>query len=167
MIQNKIVVVFRDVELLQQSASSSEEIEAYKSEISNLRTDLENARQKEVELESLRAAMETLEIEHKTATTEQQEKVILMANELKEVTENFEKVQKERAEKEIELDKTKKELTRVIQTNGEEYKRVLEEKETVVREIEELKTQHRLEREVRNLYLIFNYNLITSVCHDY
>lgn len=155
MIQNKIVVVFRDVELLQQSASSSEEIEAYKSEISNLRTELENARQKEVELESLRAAMETLEIEHKTATTEQQEKVILMANELKEVTENFERVQKERAEKEIELDKTKKELTRVIQTNGEEYKRVLEEKEAVVREIEEIKTQYRLEREVRNLYLIY------------
>ncbi|CAH2048720.1 unnamed protein product, partial [Iphiclides podalirius] len=147
MLQQQLNDRMKDVELLQQSASSSEEIEAYKNEISNLRTELEIARQKELELESLRAAMETLEIEHKTATTEQQEKVISLANELKEATENLERVHKEKEEKETELNKTKEELKQIAQTKGEEFKTVLEEKETAIREIAELKQQYQLEKE--------------------
>ncbi|KPJ08588.1 Huntingtin-interacting protein 1 [Papilio machaon] len=137
----------RDVELLQQSASSSEEIEAYKNEISNLRSELENSRQKEVELESLKASMETLEIEHKTAMTEQKEKVILVTNELKEVNENLEKVQKEKEEKEAELNRAKEELNAVKVESGADVKRILEEKEAALQEVAELKKQYQQEKE--------------------
>ncbi|XP_068633552.1 huntingtin-interacting protein 1 [Battus philenor] len=147
MLQQQLNDRIKDEELLQQSASSSEEIEAYKNEISNLRTELENSRQKEVELESLRASMETLEIEHKTATAEQQEKVISIANELKEITENFDRVQKEKEEKETELNKTKQELMVIKQKNEEELKIVMEEKESALQEIADLKQQYQQEKQ--------------------
>lgn len=145
----------RDVELLQQSASSSEEIEAYKNEITNLRSELENSRQKEVELETLKASMETLEIEHKTAMTEQKEKVILVTNELKEVSERLERVQKEIEEKEAELTRTKEELSVVKVESGADVKRILEEKEAAVQEVVELKQKYQQEKEVRNLFCCY------------
>ncbi|XP_013164990.1 PREDICTED: huntingtin-interacting protein 1 isoform X3 [Papilio xuthus] len=147
MLQQQLNDRMKDVELLQQSASSSEEIEAYKNEISNLRSDLENSRQKEVELESLKASMETLEIEHKTAMTEQKEKVILVTNELKEVNENLERVQKEKEEKEAELNKAKEELNAVKVESGADVKRILEEKEAALQEVAELKQQYQQEKE--------------------
>ncbi|KPI95664.1 Huntingtin-interacting protein 1 [Papilio xuthus] len=153
MLQQQLNDRMKDVELLQQSASSSEEIEAYKNEISNLRSDLENSRQKEVELESLKASMETLEIEHKTAMTEQKEKVILVTNELKEVNENLERVQKEKEEKEAELNKAKEELNAVKVESGADVKRILEEKEAALQEVAELKQQYQQEKEnVNNEY---------------
>ncbi|XP_013164988.1 PREDICTED: huntingtin-interacting protein 1 isoform X2 [Papilio xuthus] len=148
MLQQQLNDRMKDVELLQQSASSSEEIEAYKNEISNLRSDLENSRQKEVELESLKASMETLEIEHKTAMTEQKEKVILVTNELKEVNENLERVQKEKEEKEAELNKAKEELNAVKVESGADVKRILEEKEAALQEVAELKQQYQQEKEM-------------------
>ncbi|CAK1580482.1 unnamed protein product [Parnassius mnemosyne] len=159
MLQQQLNDRMKDVELLQQSASSSEEIEAYKSEISNLRTELENSRQKEVELENLKASMETLEIEHKTATTEQQEKVLLLTNELKEVKENFEKVQKEKEERDTVLNKTKEELLVIKQKNGEELKRVLGEKEAAIQEIAELKQQYQQEKERLDQEVLVNQDL--------
>ncbi|CAG5045166.1 unnamed protein product [Parnassius apollo] len=159
MLQQQLNDRMKDVELLQQSASSSEEIEAYKSEISNLRTELENSRQKEVELQNLKASMETLEIEHKTATTEQQEKFLLMANELKEVKENLEKVQKEKEERDAVLNKTKEELLAIKQRNGEELKTVLREKEAAIQEIAELKQQYQQEKERLDQEVLVNQDL--------
>ncbi|XP_013145198.1 PREDICTED: huntingtin-interacting protein 1 isoform X4 [Papilio polytes] len=147
MLQQQLNDRMKDVELLQQSASSSEEIEAYKNEITNLRSELENSRQKEVELETLKASMETLEIEHKTAMTEQKEKDILVTNELKEVSERLERVQKEIEEKEAELTKTKEELSVVKVESGADVKRILEEKEAAVQEVVELKQKYQQEKE--------------------
>ncbi|XP_045516616.1 huntingtin-interacting protein 1 isoform X5 [Pieris brassicae] len=137
----------KDVELLQQSASSSEEIEAYKSEIANIRSDLEQSRQKEVELETLRASMEALQIEHKTATTEQEEKISLIASELKDASENLEKLRKEKTESEEELAKVKEELQSVRLKSGEDYKKVLQEKEDALKQITELTIKYQQDKE--------------------
>ncbi|XP_049873151.1 huntingtin-interacting protein 1 isoform X4 [Pectinophora gossypiella] len=137
----------KDFELLQQSSSSSEEVEAYKSEIANLRSEIEQSRQKEVELETLRGSMEALEIEHKTATAEQQEKLTTVTNELKEVTENLEKIKQEKEERESELCRVKTELMGLREKSGEEYKRVVEEKEAALKQVSELTQQHQQEKE--------------------
>ncbi|KAJ8722216.1 hypothetical protein PYW08_004618 [Mythimna loreyi] len=137
----------KDVELLQQSTSSSEEIEAYKSEILSLRTDLEQSRQKELELETVKASLEALEIEHKTATKEQEEKLTTVTNELKETTENFEKIKQEKEERELELNRVKEELVGLRERSGDEYKKVVEEKEAALKQVEELQQQHLQEKE--------------------
>ncbi|XP_047029734.1 huntingtin-interacting protein 1 isoform X3 [Helicoverpa zea] len=137
----------KDVELLQQSASSSEEIEAYKSEILSLRSDLEQSRQKEAELETLRASMEALEIEHNTATKEQEEKLTTVTNELKETTENLERITQEKEQKEIELNRVKEELVGLRESSGDEYKKVVEEKEAALKQVAELQQQHLQEKE--------------------
>ncbi|XP_022837805.1 huntingtin-interacting protein 1 isoform X3 [Spodoptera litura] len=137
----------KDVELLQQSASSSEEIEAYKSEILSLRTELEQSRQKELELETLKASMEALEIEHNTATKEQEEKLTTVTNELKETTETLEKIKQEKEEREVELSKVKEELVGLRESSGEEYKKVVEEKEAALKQVAELQQQHLQEKE--------------------
>ncbi|XP_045484030.1 huntingtin-interacting protein 1 isoform X5 [Pieris rapae] len=137
----------KDVELLQQSASSSEETEAYKSEIANIRSDLEQSRQKEVELETLRASMEALQIEHKTATTEQEEKISLIASELKDASENLEKLRKEKTESETELAKVKEELQSMRLKSGEDYKKVLQEKEDALKQITELTIKYQQDKE--------------------
>ncbi|CAH0715383.1 unnamed protein product, partial [Brenthis ino] len=147
MLQQQLNDRMKDVELLQQSASSSEEIEAYKSELTNLRSELEQSRQKEVELQALRASMEALEIEHKTATTEQQEKLTVMANDLKEATESIEKLKQEVSEKNTELSKAKDELTVLRQKSGDEYKKALEEKDEALKELSELKQRYQQEKE--------------------
>ncbi|XP_022837807.1 huntingtin-interacting protein 1 isoform X5 [Spodoptera litura] len=138
----------KDVELLQQSASSSEEIEAYKSEILSLRTELEQSRQKELELETLKASMEALEIEHNTATKEQEEKLTTVTNELKETTETLEKIKQEKEEREVELSKVKEELVGLRESSGEEYKKVVEEKEAALKQVAELQQQHLQEKEL-------------------
>ncbi|XP_050557884.1 huntingtin-interacting protein 1 isoform X7 [Spodoptera frugiperda] len=137
----------KDVELLQQSASSSEEIEAYKSEILSLRTELEQSRQKELELETLKASMEALEIEHNTATKEQEEKLTTVTNELKETTETLEKIKQEKEEREVELSRVKEELVGLRESSGEEYKKVVEEKEAALKQVAELQQQHLQEKE--------------------
>ncbi|XP_063624208.1 huntingtin-interacting protein 1 isoform X3 [Cydia splendana] len=137
----------KDVELLQQSASSSEEIEAYKSQIANLRTELEQAREKEAELETLKASMEALDIEHKTTTTVQQEKLTALEHELKEVMENLENVKKESEEKEIALAKVKEELVGLREKSGDEYKKVVEEREAALKQVAELTQQHQQEKQ--------------------
>ncbi|XP_047990891.1 huntingtin-interacting protein 1 isoform X3 [Leguminivora glycinivorella] len=141
----------KDVELLQQSASSSEEIEAYKTQIANLRTELEQAREKEAELETLKASMEALDIEHKTTTTVQQEKLTALENELKEVTENLETVKKESEEKEVALAKVKEELVGLREKSGDEYKRVVEEREAALKQVAELTQQHQQEKQDQDL----------------
>ncbi|XP_050557874.1 huntingtin-interacting protein 1 isoform X6 [Spodoptera frugiperda] len=138
----------KDVELLQQSASSSEEIEAYKSEILSLRTELEQSRQKELELETLKASMEALEIEHNTATKEQEEKLTTVTNELKETTETLEKIKQEKEEREVELSRVKEELVGLRESSGEEYKKVVEEKEAALKQVAELQQQHLQEKEL-------------------
>lgn len=137
----------KDVELLQQSASSSEEIEAYKIEISSLRVDLEQSRQKECELETLRASMDALEIEYKTAAKEQEDKLTTVTNELKETAENLDVIKQEKAEKELELVRVKEELVGLRDRSSDEYKKVVEEKEAALSQVEELKQQHLQERE--------------------
>ncbi|KAM3965123.1 huntingtin interacting protein 1 isoform 3-T3 [Aphomia sociella] len=137
----------KDVELLQQSASSSEEIEAYKTEIANLRAEIELSRQKEVELETLKASMESLEIEHKTATAEQLEKITSTANELRETKETLEAIKQEKEEKQSELLKVKEELVGLRERSGDEYKKVVEEKEAALRQVTELTQQHLQEKE--------------------
>ncbi|CAH0691969.1 unnamed protein product [Spodoptera exigua] len=138
----------KDVELLQQSASSSEEIEAYKSELLSLRTELEQSRQKELELETLKATMETLQIEHNTATKEQEEKLTTVTNELKETTETLEKIKQEKEEREVELSRVKEELVGLRESSGEEYKKVVEEKEAALKQVAELQQQHLQEKEL-------------------
>ncbi|XP_047503441.1 huntingtin-interacting protein 1-like isoform X4 [Pieris napi] len=147
MLQQQLNDHMKDVELLQQSASSSEEIEAYKSEIANIRSDLEQSRQKEVELETLRASMEALQIEHKTATTEQEEKISLIASELKDASENLEKLRKEKTESEAELAAVKEELQSIRLKSGEDYKKVLEEKEDALKQITELTIKYQQDKE--------------------
>lgn len=146
--------MYRDVELLQQSASSSEEVEAYKTELTNLRTELEQSRQKEAELEALKATVEALEIEHKTATTEQEEKLMVIANELKEATENIDRLKQEMNEKDSELNRAKEELIVLRQKSGDEYKKALEQKEEALKELLELKQKYQHEKEVSN-FLFF------------
>lgn len=138
----------KDVELLQQSTSSSEEIEAYKTEITNLRADVEQARQKEVELETLRASMEALEIEHNTATKEQEERITTITNELKETTETLDKIKQEKQDKETELVRVKEELVGLREKSGDEYKKVVQERDAAVNQVEELKQQHLQEKEM-------------------
>lgn len=137
----------KDVELLQQSASTSEEIEVYKSEISNLRADLDQSRQKEMELEMVKASMEALEIESKTVTAEYQEKINTISSELKEANEMLEKEKQENAEKEIQLTAVKQELLGLREKSGDEYKKVVEEKEAALKEIAELTELHQKEKE--------------------
>ncbi|XP_047533567.1 huntingtin-interacting protein 1 isoform X5 [Vanessa atalanta] len=147
MLQQQLNDRMKDVELLQQSASSSEEIEAYKSELTNLRTELEQARQKEVELETLRASMEALEIEHKTATTELEVKLTAVTNELKEVTENNEKIKQEISEKDVEYSKVREELICLRQKSGDEYKKAVEEREDALKQLAELQQQYQHEKQ--------------------
>ncbi|XP_075978444.1 huntingtin interacting protein 1 isoform X4 [Anticarsia gemmatalis] len=137
----------KDVELLQQSASSSEEVEAYKAQITNLRAELEQSRQKEAELETVRASMEALEIEHKTATKEQEEKLTTVTNELKETAENLERIKQEKREREAELVRVKEELVGLREKSGDEYKKVVEEREAALSQVAELKQQHLQEKE--------------------
>nr|XP_026499771.1 huntingtin-interacting protein 1 isoform X3 [Vanessa tameamea] len=147
MLQQQLNDRMKDVELLQQSASSSEEIEAYKLELTNLRTELEQARQKEVELETLRASMEALEIEHKTATTELEVKLTAVTNELKEVTENNEKIKQEISEKDVEYSKVREELICLRQKSGDEYKKAVEEREDALKQLAELQQQYQHEKQ--------------------
>ncbi|CAK1551233.1 unnamed protein product [Leptosia nina] len=149
MLQQQLNDRMKDVELLQQSTSSSEEIEAYKSEMANLRSELEQSRQKEVELETLRASMEALQIEHKTATAEQEEKISIIASELKEASENVEKLKKEKVESESELAKVKEELQSMRQKSGDDYKRVLQEKDDALKQITELTIKYQQEKEAQ------------------
>ncbi|XP_031766263.2 huntingtin-interacting protein 1 isoform X2 [Galleria mellonella] len=137
----------KDVELLQQSSSSSEEIDAYKTEIADLRAQIELSRQKEVELETLRASMEALEIEHKTATAEQLEKITTTANDLRETKEILEVIKREKDERETELNKVKEELAGFREKSGDEYKKVVEEKEAALKQVAELTQQHLQEKE--------------------
>ncbi|XP_045772406.1 huntingtin-interacting protein 1 isoform X7 [Maniola jurtina] len=137
----------KHVELLQQSASSSEEIEAYKNEIAHLRSDLEQSRLKEAELESLKASIETLEIEHKTATTEQQEKLTVLVSDLKEAKESIEKLKTEVTDKESELSKVKEELVGLRAKSSDEYKKAIEEKEDALKQLSELKQRYEQEKE--------------------
>nr|XP_026499773.1 huntingtin-interacting protein 1 isoform X4 [Vanessa tameamea] len=148
MLQQQLNDRMKDVELLQQSASSSEEIEAYKLELTNLRTELEQARQKEVELETLRASMEALEIEHKTATTELEVKLTAVTNELKEVTENNEKIKQEISEKDVEYSKVREELICLRQKSGDEYKKAVEEREDALKQLAELQQQYQHEKQL-------------------
>ncbi|XP_045772404.1 huntingtin-interacting protein 1 isoform X5 [Maniola jurtina] len=138
----------KHVELLQQSASSSEEIEAYKNEIAHLRSDLEQSRLKEAELESLKASIETLEIEHKTATTEQQEKLTVLVSDLKEAKESIEKLKTEVTDKESELSKVKEELVGLRAKSSDEYKKAIEEKEDALKQLSELKQRYEQEKEL-------------------
>ncbi|XP_026739125.1 huntington interacting protein related 1 isoform X2 [Trichoplusia ni] len=137
----------KDVELLQQSASASEEVEAYKSQVTSLRADLEQSRQKELELETLRASMEALEIEHKTATKEQEEKLTTITNELKETTETLDRIKQEKEEREVELTRVKEELVGLREKSGDEYKKVVEEREAALKQVAELQQQHAQEKE--------------------
>ncbi|XP_060803446.1 huntingtin-interacting protein 1 [Amyelois transitella] len=146
-LQQQLNDKLKDVELLQQSASSSEEIEAYKNEISNLRSEIENARQKEVELETLKASIEALEIEHKTAAAEQAEKLTTVTNELKETKDTLEAIIKEKDERESELVKVKEELVGLREKSGDEYKKVVEEKEAALKQMAELTQQYQQEKE--------------------
>lgn len=145
--------LFRDVELLQQSASSSEEIEVYKSEIANLRSELEQSREKENEFQILKASIEALEIEHKTVKTEQEDKILTISNELKEAKEILEKVIQEKNDKDTELIRVKEELLGLREKSGDEYKKVVEEKEEALKKITELSETHAKEKEV----CIFDY----------
>ncbi|XP_048478749.1 huntingtin-interacting protein 1-related protein isoform X5 [Plutella xylostella] len=138
----------KDVELLQQSASSSEEVQAYKNELTSLRAELELSRQKDVQLETLRASMETLEIEHKTAATEAQEKINNITSELKDVKENFENIKKEKEDRETELSRVKEELVGLREKSGEEYTKAVEEKEAALKQIEVLKEQFQQEKQL-------------------
>lgn len=92
--------------------------------------------------------MEALEIEHKTATTEQQQKIETMSIELKEVTENLEKITKEKQEQESELSRVKDELVGFREKSGDEYKKVVEEREAALKQVVELTQQHQQEKEV-------------------
>ncbi|VVC97514.1 unnamed protein product, partial [Leptidea sinapis] len=147
MLQQQLNDQMKDVELLQQKASSSEEVEAYKTELLNLRSDLEQSRQKEVELETLKASMEALQIEQKTTTAEQEEKISFITNELKELSENFERIKKEKAERDEEIAKVKDELNSVRDKSGEEYKKVCEEKDTALKQLSELTIKYQQEKE--------------------
>lgn len=142
------------MEILQQNASSSEEIEAYKTEITHLRAELEQSRQKETELETLKASIEALEIDHKTATAEQEEKLITVSNELKEVTENLEKVKQQKEESDSELNRVEVELIGLREKSGDEYKKVVEEKEVALKQMAELTLQYQQEKQVSGVKVL-------------
>ncbi|KAL4719384.1 hypothetical protein ACJJTC_014820, partial [Scirpophaga incertulas] len=137
----------KDVELLQQNASSSEEIDAYKNEIANLRTELEQSRQKETELDTLKAAMEALEIEHSTVKTEHEVLLNTTTNDLKETKEVLDKLKIEKEEKEAELKMVKEELLSFRESSGDEYKKVVEEKEAALKQVVEITQQYQREKE--------------------
>lgn len=139
------------MEILQQNASSSEEVEAYKTEITHLRAELEQSRQKETELETLKASIEALEIEHKTATAEQEEKLTTVSNELKEVTENLDKMKQDKEESDTELSRIKVELIGLKEKSGDEHKKILEEKEAALKQMAELTLQYQQEKQVSDL----------------
>lgn len=92
--------------------------------------------------------MEALEIEHKTTTTVQHEKLTTLENELKEVMENLETAKKENEEKEIALVKVKEELVGLREKSGDEYKRVVEEREAALKQVAEMTQQHMQEKQV-------------------
>lgn len=148
------MLFYRDVELLQQSASSTEEIEAYKSEIANLRSELELSRQTEIQLESLKASMEALEIEHRTANTESQVKIDVMTNEIKELSDTIENIKQEKENSDNELSKVKNELILLREKSGEDYKKIVEEKEVALQQVAALTEQYKQEKQVR--YIILN-----------
>lgn len=139
------------MEILQQNATSSEEIEAYKTEIAHLRAELEQSRHKETELETLKASIEALEIEHKTATAEQEEKLMTVSSELKEVTENLEKVKQQKEESDNELNRVKVELIGLREKSGDEYKKAVEEKEAALKQMAELTLQYQQEKQVSDV----------------
>lgn len=142
------------MEMLQQNASSSEELEAYKTEITHLRAELEQSRQKETELETLKATIEALEIEHNTAAAEQEEKLTTVSNELKEVTENLDKIKQEKEESDSELNRTKVELIGLREKSGDEYKKIVEEKEAALKQMAELTLQYQQEKQVSDVKFI-------------
>lgn len=92
--------------------------------------------------------MEALQIEHKTATTEQEEKISLIASELKDASENLEKLRKEKSESDAELARVKEELQSMRLKSGEDYKKVLQEKEDALKQITELTIKYQQEKEV-------------------
>ncbi|CAG9561748.1 unnamed protein product [Danaus chrysippus] len=149
LLQQQLNDRMKDVELLQQKASSSEEVEAYKTELTNLRSELEQARQKEVELQTLNTNFEALEIEHKTVKTVQQDKLTALTNDLKDTTESLEKLKADYEEKDKELSRTKEELTAVLQKSGDEYKTAIKDKEEALKQLAEMKAQYQEEREER------------------
>ena len=129
----------------------------------SLRTDLEQSRQKELELETVKASFEALEIEHKTATKEQEEKLTTISNELKETTENLEKIKQEKEERELELSRVKEELVGLRESSGDEYKKVVEEKEAALKQVEELQLQHQQEKEVSIVYFVKSHLFLIEV----
>ncbi|XP_061383591.1 huntingtin-interacting protein 1-related protein isoform X4 [Danaus plexippus] len=147
LLQQQLNDRMKDVELLQQKASSSEEVEAYKTELTNLRTELELTRQKEVELQTLRTNFEALEIEHNTVKTVQQDKLTALTNDLKETNESLEKLKADFEEKDKELSRVKEELTAVLQKSGDEYKTAIKDKEEALKQLAEMKAQYQEERE--------------------
>ncbi|XP_061383587.1 huntingtin-interacting protein 1 isoform X1 [Danaus plexippus] len=149
LLQQQLNDRMKDVELLQQKASSSEEVEAYKTELTNLRTELELTRQKEVELQTLRTNFEALEIEHNTVKTVQQDKLTALTNDLKETNESLEKLKADFEEKDKELSRVKEELTAVLQKSGDEYKTAIKDKEEALKQLAEMKAQYQEEREER------------------
>lgn len=126
----------------------------YKTQVTSLRADLEQSRQKELELETLRASMEALEIEHKTATKEQEEKLTTITNELRETTETLDKIKQEKEEREVELTRVKEELVGLREKSGDEYKKVVEEREAALKQVAELQQQHAQEKEVSIVYFV-------------
>ncbi|XP_061383590.1 huntingtin-interacting protein 1 isoform X3 [Danaus plexippus] len=148
LLQQQLNDRMKDVELLQQKASSSEEVEAYKTELTNLRTELELTRQKEVELQTLRTNFEALEIEHNTVKTVQQDKLTALTNDLKETNESLEKLKADFEEKDKELSRVKEELTAVLQKSGDEYKTAIKDKEEALKQLAEMKAQYQEEREL-------------------
>lgn len=101
-----------------------------------------------MELNTVKASLEALEIEHKTAKTEQEDKINTISNELKEATETLEKFRQDKEEKEVELTKVKEELISIREKSGDEYKKAIEEKEAALKEVSELKQQYLMEKEV-------------------
>lgn len=96
----------------------------------------------------MKAALEALEIEHKTAKTEHEDKINTISNELREVTESFEKNKLEKEERETELSRVKEDLVGLREKRGDEFKKVVEEKEAALKEVMDLKQQYQMEKEV-------------------
>lgn len=77
-----------------------------------------------------------------------------MSNELKEATENIELLRKEKEERETELSRVKVELLGLREKSGDEYKKVVEEREVALKQVAELTQQHQQEKEVSNYIII-------------
>lgn len=152
--------ISRDVELLQQSASSSEEVENYQSQIAELRNDLEKSREKEHALEEVKASLEALEIEHQTTKTEHEVKINIISNELKEATENLEVLGKGKEERETELSRVKIELIALKEKSGDEYKKVVEERDAALKEVADLTLQHRQQKEVSKIISVYHLSVV-------